>query len=30
MKNVWRKLRDNWLDFWEDDELDMDKSLRPA
>ena len=25
MKNVWRKLRDNWLDFWEDDELDMDK-----
>lgn len=27
MKNVWRKLRDNWLDFWEDDELDMDKSI---
>ena len=25
MKNVWRKLRDNWLDFWEDDELDMGK-----
>ena len=25
MKNVWRKLRDSWLDFWEDDELDMDK-----
>lgn len=25
MKIVWRKLRDNWLDFWEDDELDMDK-----
>ena len=25
MKNVWRKLRDCWLDFWEDDELDMDK-----
>ena len=25
MKNVWRKLWDNWLDFWEDDELDMDK-----
>ena len=25
MKNIWRKLRDNWLDFWEDDELDMDK-----
>ena len=25
MKNVWRKLRDNWLYFWVDDELDMDK-----
>ena len=25
MKNIWRKLRENWLDFWEDDELDMDK-----
>lgn len=25
MKNVWRKLRDNWLDFWGDDELDLDK-----
>lgn len=25
MKIVCRKLRDNWLDFWEDDELDMDK-----
>ena len=25
MKNAWRKLRDCWLDFWEDDELDMDK-----
>ena len=25
MKNIWKKLRDCWLDFWEDDELDMDK-----
>ena len=25
MKNVWRKLRDIWLDYWEDDELDMNK-----
>ncbi len=25
MKNIWRKMRDCWLDFWEDDELDMDK-----
>ena len=25
MKNIWRKMRDCWLDFCEDDELDMDK-----
>ena len=25
MKNIWRKMRDCWLDFWEDDELDMNK-----
>ena len=25
MKNTWRKLRDCWLDFSADDELDMDK-----
>ena len=22
MKNIWRKMRDCWLDFWEDDELE--------
>ena len=25
MKNIWRKMRDCWQDFWEDDEMDMDK-----
>ena len=25
MKNIWRKMWDCWLDFWEDDELDMNK-----
>ena len=25
MKNTWRKMRDCWLDFSADDELDMDK-----
>ena len=25
MKNVWKRLRDNWRDYWEDDEQDRDK-----
>lgn len=25
MKNIWNKLRNKWLDYWEDDEFNMIK-----